>query len=144
MLSDTLPDLRYSTPGNIQCEALPALRHLVVVNNLTDANSYQEEIVDTKCIVDWQETLVWREDCAEQRRVRECVDELRSEDIINLQFTRCVLGGLRCLRLGYVDLGPCSGTTGAPKAASVCASTALSTRIFGSERMLVDPSQYFE
>ncbi|KAG8216445.1 hypothetical protein J3R82DRAFT_6551 [Butyriboletus roseoflavus] len=120
MLSDTLPDLRCSTPGNIQCEALPALRHLVVVNNLSDPNAYQEEIADTKCIVDWQETFVWRQDGAEQRRVRECVDELRSEDVVNLQFTRCVLGGgLRCLRSGYVDLGLRSGTTGAPKAASL-------------------------
>lgn len=88
MLSDALPDLRYSTPGNIQCEALPALRHLVVVNNLADPNAYQQEVVDTKCIIDWKEMLVWREDGAEQRRVHECVVELRSEDVINLQFTR--------------------------------------------------------
>lgn len=92
-LSDAYPDLRYSTPGNIQCEALPALRHLVVVNNIADPDAYKSEMMDTKCIVDWRETLVWREDGAEQRRVRAYVDELRSDDVINLQFTRCVGGG---------------------------------------------------
>jgi hypothetical protein len=33
---------------------------------------------------------VWREDGAEQLRVREYADELRSDEVINLQFTRFV------------------------------------------------------
>lgn len=90
MLSEAFPDLRASVPGDIRCEALPALRHLVVVNNLGDLNAFQKEIMDTKCVTDWQEMLVWREDGVEGRRVRECANELRSDDVINLQFTRCV------------------------------------------------------
>lgn len=92
MLSEAFPDLRDSPPGDIRCEALPALRHLVVVDNLADPNAYQKEIMDTKCVTGWQEMLVWREDGAEERRVREYAKELRSDDIINLQFTRCVVG----------------------------------------------------
>ena len=93
MLSEAFPDLRDSTPGDIRCETLPALRHLVVVDNLADPNAYQKEIVDTKCVTGWQEMLVWREDGAEGRRVREFAEELRSDDVINLQFTRCVFSG---------------------------------------------------
>jgi hypothetical protein len=94
MLSEAFPDLCDSTPGDIRCEALPVLRHLVVVDNLADPNAYQKEIMDTKCVTDWREMLVWREDGAEQRRVRAYAKELRSDDVINLQFTRCVFG--RC------------------------------------------------
>ena len=90
MLSDAFPDLRNSTPGNIQCEALPALRHLVVVNNMADASAYEREVMDARCIVDWREAFVWRRKGVEQRRVRAYADELRSDDIVNLQFTRCV------------------------------------------------------
>lgn len=96
MLSDAFPDLRYAAPGGIQCEAFPALRHLVVVDNMGDPNAYAREVMDTKCVVDWREALVWREDGAEQRRVHAYADELRSDDVVNLQFTRCVGGiGLR-------------------------------------------------
>ncbi|KIJ04946.1 hypothetical protein PAXINDRAFT_21773 [Paxillus involutus ATCC 200175] len=99
MLSDALPDLRYSNPGNIQAEALPALRNLVVIDNIGDPNEYQKEVNDTKCVIDWRETLVWREDGREQDRVKELIDSHQSNEVINLQFT--------------------SGTTGAPKAASL-------------------------
>lgn len=88
MLSDALPDLRNSTPGDVQCEALPALRHLVVVDNLADPNAFRNEMMNTKCVTDWREMLVWREDGAEHRRVREYANELRSDEVINLQFTR--------------------------------------------------------
>ncbi|KAF8553800.1 acyl-CoA synthetase [Imleria badia] len=99
MLSEAFPDLGASAPGDIQCKAVPALRHFVVVNNLADPDAFQKEIMDTKCVTDWREMLVWREDGAEGRRVREYANKLRSDDVINLQFT--------------------SGTTGAPKAASL-------------------------
>ncbi|KAF8842000.1 acetyl-CoA synthetase-like protein [Paxillus ammoniavirescens] len=99
MLSDALPDLRCSSPGNIQAEALPALRNLVVVDNIGNPNEYQKEVHDTKCVIDWRETLVWREDGWEQGRVKELIDSHQPDEVINLQFT--------------------SGTTGAPKAASL-------------------------
>ncbi|KAF8122696.1 hypothetical protein EV363DRAFT_1359496 [Boletus edulis] len=99
MLSEAFPDLSGARSGEIRCEALPALRHLVVVDNMADPSAFEKEIGDTKCVTDWRETLVWREDGAEARRVRAYANELQSDDVINLQFT--------------------SGTTGAPKAASL-------------------------
>ncbi|KAF9239344.1 hypothetical protein BU15DRAFT_88107 [Melanogaster broomeanus] len=99
MLSDAFPDLRYSNPGNIQAEALPALRNLVIVDNIGNPNEYQQEVMDTKSVIDWRETLVWREDGLEQRRLKELIACQQSDEVTNLQFT--------------------SGTTGAPKAASL-------------------------
>ncbi|KIJ63176.1 hypothetical protein HYDPIDRAFT_113780 [Hydnomerulius pinastri MD-312] len=99
MLSDAFPDLRYSTPGNIQAASLPSLRSLIVMDNIGDPNEYRKEIMDTKSVIDWRETLVWREDGSERRRVKELIDSHQSDEVINLQFT--------------------SGTTGAPKAASL-------------------------
>lgn len=88
MLSDAFPDLRYSSPGNIQAAALPALRNFVIVNNIGDPNEYQKEIMDMKSVIDWREMLVWREDGSEQRMVKELVDSHDSDEVINLQFTR--------------------------------------------------------
>ena len=89
MLSEAFPELCSTAPGEIRCETLPALRHLVVVDNLGDPDAFRRELGDTRCAVDWRETFVWREDGAEGRRVRAYADELQSDDVINLQFTRC-------------------------------------------------------
>ncbi|KAF9226330.1 acetyl-CoA synthetase-like protein [Gyrodon lividus] len=105
MLSDAFPDLRYSSPGNIQAEAFPALRNLVVVDNIGDLNEYQKEVIDIKSVIDWREALVWREDGSEQHCINELIDSHQSDEVINLQFT--------------------SGTTGAPKAASLTHSNIL-------------------
>lgn len=43
-----------------------------------------------------------------------------------------------------MTLGSCSGTTGAPKAASVRVSPGPLVHISNSKRVLVDPSQCFE
>ncbi|KAH7882410.1 hypothetical protein F5I97DRAFT_1939445 [Phlebopus sp. FC_14] len=99
MLSEAFPDLRHSNPGNIQVAALPSLQNLVVVDNIGDSAEYQKETMDTKSVIDWRETLIWREDGPEQRRLKELVNSHNSDEVINLQFT--------------------SGTTGAPKAASL-------------------------
>ena len=132
MLGEALPDLGSSSPGDVQCEALPALRYFVVANNMTDASSYGREVMDTKYVVDWRETLVWREDGVEERRVRACANELRSDDVINLQFTRCVGRVDDRMDVTLVDV---SGTTGAPKAASVRAVPVFSVYICGSKSM---------
>ncbi|KAI6127969.1 acetyl-CoA synthetase-like protein [Pisolithus croceorrhizus] len=98
-LSAAFPDLRHSTPGNIQAAELPSLRNLVVVDDMSDHREYLEEIGDTKCAIDFREMLVWCEDGTEQRQVKELVDSHHSDEVINLQFT--------------------SGTTGKPKAVSL-------------------------
>ena len=90
MLSDAFPELRYSSPGNIQESALPLLRNLVVVDNIHDAAELQRETRDVKSITNWREIFIWREDTSEQRHVEELTLSQRSDEVINLQFTRWV------------------------------------------------------
>ncbi|KAI6045273.1 acetyl-CoA synthetase-like protein [Pisolithus marmoratus] len=104
------PDLRHSVPGNIQAADLPSLRNFVVVDDMPDHREYLKEIGDMKCAVDFREMLVWREDGAEQRRVKELVNSHHSGEVINLQFT--------------------SGTTGRPKAVSLTHLNLLNNGLF--------------
>ncbi|TFK91631.1 acyl-CoA synthetase [Polyporus arcularius HHB13444] len=99
MLCEAFPSIASAHPGEIQEEALPALRHLVVVDNTGNTKQFEHELQDVKPAVDFREVLVWREDVAEKRTVQEITDSLDVHDVINLQFT--------------------SGTTGAPKAVSL-------------------------
>ncbi|KAH9941177.1 acyl-CoA synthetase [Epithele typhae] len=97
MLCDAFPALAASAPGDIQEEALPALRHLVVVT--TSAAVWAGALEGARPAVDFREVLVWREDGAERKEVVERENGLRADDVVNLQFT--------------------SGTTGLPKAVSL-------------------------
>ncbi|KAK7683548.1 hypothetical protein QCA50_013383 [Cerrena zonata] len=101
LLSDAFPSLKGAAPGNIQEEALPDLKHLIVVDNQTSGglSQFEREIEETKCAVDFREVLVWREGGSEDRRIKEIGETLHKDDIMNLQFT--------------------SGTTGSPKAVSL-------------------------
>lgn len=118
MLCDAFPALANSHPGDIQEAALPALKHLVVVDNTGEFKQFERELEGVRPAVDFREVMVWREDTAERRRVGDIMAGLEVDDVINLQFTRCVR---RC------EWGNCrphydavnSGTTGAPKAVSV-------------------------
>ncbi|KAG6827598.1 hypothetical protein H0H92_011171 [Tricholoma furcatifolium] len=97
MLSQALPNLKNSRPGDIQCEELPELKNLVVVDN---AGEHQQELanLEVHSTIDWREILIWREDTKEGALQRKISISLKKDDVINLQFT--------------------SGTTGAPKAVS--------------------------
>ncbi|KAG2091841.1 uncharacterized protein F5147DRAFT_437211 [Suillus discolor] len=119
MLSDAFPGLCNSSPGNIQEPALPSLRNLVVVNNIHDTAEWHRETCDVKCITDWRETLIWREDTWEQRHIEESVQSQRSDEVINLQFT--------------------SGTTGAPKAVSLTHTNLLNNGISIGDCMRLGP-----
>ena len=88
MLRDAFPALANSKPGEIQEGALPALRHLVVVDNTGDFKQFERELEDVKPAVDFREVLVWREDTAEKQTVRQITEGLDVADVINLQFTR--------------------------------------------------------
>ncbi|KAH9939850.1 acyl-CoA synthetase [Amylocystis lapponica] len=99
MLADALPALQNSEQGDIQVPALPALRHIIVVNDGPDEAHFRTVMDIAKCTVDFREVLVWREDGVERRRVEELTAALDKDDVINLQFT--------------------SGTTGMPKAVSL-------------------------
>lgn len=119
ILSDAFPELRNSSPGNIQEPALPSLRNLVVVSNIHDTAEWHRETCDVKSITDWRETLIWREDTWEQRHIEESVLSQRSDEVINLQFT--------------------SGTTGAPKAVSLTHTNLLNNGISIGDCMRLGP-----
>ncbi|KAG2368652.1 hypothetical protein BDR07DRAFT_1390489 [Suillus spraguei] len=119
MLSDAFPELRNSSPGNIQEPALPSLRNLVVVSNVQDTAEWHREMCDVKSITDWRETLIWREDTWEQRHIEELVQSQTSDEVINLQFT--------------------SGTTGAPKAVSLTHTNLLNNGISIGDCMQLGP-----
>ena len=87
-LCGAFPALAHSRPGEIQEEALPALRHLVVVDNT--GGGLARELDGVRCAVDFRELLVWREDGAERRAVEAVEGGLRPDEVVNLQFTRCV------------------------------------------------------
>ncbi len=97
MLCEAFPSIASAHPGEIQEEALPALRHLVVVDNTGNTKQFEHELQDVKPAVDFREVLVWREDVAEKRTVQEITDSLDVHDVINLQFTRSVTCLVRLL-----------------------------------------------
>lgn len=89
MLLQVLPNLKYSKPGDIQCEELPELKNLVVVDN---TGKYREELdnLSVNSTIDWREILIWREDTKERHLQRQISALLKKDDIINLQFTRYI------------------------------------------------------
>lgn len=87
MLSDTLPGLRYSQPGNIQDEALPELRNLIVVDN-QELYKKETDQLTIKSLVDWRDILLWKEFNQEHEMQKHISQSLHYDDVINLQFTR--------------------------------------------------------
>ncbi|EEB93316.1 hypothetical protein MPER_08046, partial [Moniliophthora perniciosa FA553] len=94
MLASKFPDLKHSAPGEIQEEALPELRNLIVVDN---KGLHKDELrkLDIRSVIDWRDILMWKEG-TQKRRVEEISRTIHKDDIVNMQFT--------------------SGTTGLPKA----------------------------
>lgn len=88
LLTDALPSLRDASPGNIQEEQLPELKHIVAVDNLSDFKKFQEIQQNVKCVADFREVLIWGEDSRESRAVEEMTRSLHKDDIMNMQFTR--------------------------------------------------------
>ncbi|KAI0086214.1 acyl-CoA synthetase [Irpex rosettiformis] len=99
MFADAFPSLVNSSPGSIQEPALPHLKHLVVTDNTPSYKEFQTHLDMTKCTVDFREVLVWGGHASEEKVVRETEAGLKTDEVINLQFT--------------------SGTTGSPKAVSL-------------------------
>lgn len=131
-LSAAFPALAHSAQGDIQEPAIPSLKNLVVVDNTPgaygkvggDLQQFEEECEVARCAVDFREVLVWREDSPLKVRVAEAAGSLYHDEVMNLQFTRCVGAGGRCIWVFTVR----SGTTGAPKAVSVRMRLGLHTR----------------
>lgn len=89
MLAQAFPSLANSAPGSIEEPTIPALRHLVVVDNTPSLKDFGAEVEGVKCAVDFRETLVWQDHASEEAEVQELQSSLQRDDVINLQFTRC-------------------------------------------------------
>ncbi|KAK0496216.1 hypothetical protein EDD18DRAFT_1074084 [Armillaria luteobubalina] len=99
LLTDLYPSIRSARPGEIQEEALPDLRNIVVIDN-EEACRAELDALGVKSLIDWREVFVWRQDRVSLNQQRQtAADSLHKDDVINLQFT--------------------SGTTGSPKAVSL-------------------------
>lgn len=89
LLAEALPSLRNFSPGNIQEEALPDLKHVVVIDNTHQPKKFHEMLGDIHCAVDFREVLLWQDGGSrEGRLVEETRKTLDKDDVINLQFTR--------------------------------------------------------
>ena len=89
LLAEALPSLRKFSPGGIQEEALPDLRHLVVIDNTHQPKKFHEMLGDIHCAVDFREVLLWQEGSTREHRImEEAKKTLDKDDVINLQFTR--------------------------------------------------------
>ena len=90
LLAEALPSLRRFSPGDIQEESLPDLKHVVVVDNTHQPKRFHEILGDIHCAVDFREVLVWSDGgtSKETRLVEETKKTLDKDDVINLQFTR--------------------------------------------------------
>jgi len=89
LLAEALPSLRKFSPGNIQEEALPDLKHIVVVDNTHQPKKFHEMLGDIHCAIDFREVLLWQEGSTKENRlVEEIRKTLDKDDVINLQFTR--------------------------------------------------------
>lgn len=113
MLSQGFPDMRSARPGEIQLAELPELRNFVVVDNL-EAHKTGFERLHIKSMVDWREILMWQGDTRLDEMQKDIESSNRKDDVINLQFTRCII----CFGKD-AKLTEGSGTTGSPKAVSV-------------------------
>lgn len=88
LLAEALPSLRKFSPGGIQEEALPDLKHVVVIDNTHEPKKFHEMLGDIRCAVDFREVLLWQDKGKEGRLVEETEGSLHKDDVINLQFTR--------------------------------------------------------
>ncbi|KAI0264677.1 acetyl-CoA synthetase-like protein [Gloeopeniophorella convolvens] len=109
LLAEALPSLRTFSPGNIHEEALPDLKHIVVVDNTHQPKKFHETLGDIRCAVDFREVLLWQGGNKEDRTVEQTKKTLHKDDVMNLQFT--------------------SGTTGMPKAVSLTHNNLLNNGI---------------
>ncbi|EGO29430.1 hypothetical protein SERLADRAFT_412932 [Serpula lacrymans var. lacrymans S7.9] len=119
MFSAGFQELRNSLPGDIQEPALPSLRNLVLVDNISNPTEYERQLYGIKSTIDWRELMMWREDNQEQNRLNNISESLRSDEVINLQFT--------------------SGTTGNPKAVSLTHTNILNNALSIARCMRLTP-----
>lgn len=90
MLSSAFPSIQHAPPGAIHEIEVPELKNMVVVNDTNSKEEWEKETVGVKSLVDFRDILIWDESSKEGRTQKEFGKSLRKDDVINLQFTRCV------------------------------------------------------
>jgi len=89
LLAEALPSLRKFCPGDIQEEALPDLKHIIVIDNTRQPKRFHEMLGDIHCAVDFREVLLWQDGGTKETRVvEERMKTLSKDDVTNIQFTR--------------------------------------------------------
>lgn len=88
-LVEAFPEIVNARPGEIQIESLTELRNLVVVDNAEEHEGHFQ-VADTRSIIAWKEILMWRADVCESEIQSEIIRGQNEDEVINLQFTRCV------------------------------------------------------
>jgi hypothetical protein len=92
---------------------------MVVVNDTSSREEWEKETAGFRSLVDFRDILIWDESSKEGRRMKEIGTSLNKDDVINLQFTRCVGTIYFSERGKFMYSHIQSGTTGSPKAVSV-------------------------
>jgi hypothetical protein len=120
MLSSAFPSIQHAPPGSVHEVEVPELKNIVVVNDTNSREDLEKETAGVRSLIDFRDIFIWDESSKEGTRMKEIGMSLNKDDVINLHFTRCAdmiyfseSGNFMC---SYVQ----SGTTGSPKAVSVC------------------------
>jgi hypothetical protein len=90
MLSSAFPSIRHASPGNIHEVEVPELKNVVVVDDTNSKVEWEKETVGFRSLVDFRNILIWDEGSIEGEKLRNISTSLNKDDIVNLQFTRCV------------------------------------------------------
>ena len=90
-LAEAVPVLKSAKSGDIQAEQLPELRNLVVVDNTARSGEFEKVLNETNSAIDFRDLFIWNESAPEQSVIKETAASLKSDEVINLQFTRYTL-----------------------------------------------------
>jgi len=88
-LLHVLPSLATTAPDNIQEEALPELRRVIIADNTSDGTRFAASLDKIKAAIDFREVFMWKPSLTEDNIIQEISKIMDSDDVINLQFTRC-------------------------------------------------------
>ena len=93
LLSAAIPSLSAASPNSISVAELPELRNILVVDNCASAEEFEKERerAGLRCAVDFREMVVRDEGGHEQKELVRAKQGLHCHEVMNLQFTRCVL-----------------------------------------------------
>lgn len=103
-LFEAVPALHSCAPGNIAVEELPALRNILLVDDISSRKDdavmgpsaggidsrYNALLDGARCAVDFREAFAWAPSAAERLDLDSIRKDAGPDDVVNLQFTRYV------------------------------------------------------